>query len=333
MMLRQLSCRPSISLAKRPMRCLRPCVASASVHQDHSFPWVVVCPSHESYRQQSTDQQQRFYSATPRFLKGFSEAMTDEADNSELDRSVEEQYSRKTPLEHVLLRPGMYVGPAERLPPNTCWVLDPLPSRDTPASTSFRMARKEYGLVPALIKIFDEILVNASDNRLRHAKSCTRIDVIIDPGSEEEGRPPYISVFNDGKGIPVQVCISYTYEFHKCHVKFITHNSLLFSQIHKKEGLYVPEMLFGHLLTGSNFDDNERRITGESSCPTSNSQTFAHFFLHMTNRWSPWIRSETDEHFLKDVHSGNGRFAETKKISTNMERQHVEIHSTRNHSI
>jgi DNA topoisomerase-2 len=25
----------------------------------------------------------------------------------------------------------------------------------------------------------------------------------------------------------------------------------------------VPEMLFGHLLTGSNFDDDEKRLTGE----------------------------------------------------------------------
>ncbi len=107
-----------------------------------------------------------------------------------LERSVEEQYSRKTPLEHVLLRPGMYVGPNERLPPNTCWVLDPLPSPDntTEPPVPFRMVRKEYGLVPALIKIFDEILVNASDNRLRHPKSCTRIDVVIDPGNEQEGR-------------------------------------------------------------------------------------------------------------------------------------------------
>jgi hypothetical protein len=209
MMLRHLSCRPSISLAKRRMRCLL-CVARATVHQNHTSPLVMVCSSHESYRRQCTIQQQRSYSSTPCFLKPFSAALTDEPDSSELDRSVEEQYSRKTPLEHVLLRPGMYVGPVERLPPNTCWVLDPLPSRNTPASTSFRMVRKEYGLVPALIKIFDEILVNAADNRLRHPKSCTRIDVVIDPGSEKEGRPPYISVFNDGKGIPVQVSISCT---------------------------------------------------------------------------------------------------------------------------
>lgn len=210
MMLRHLSFRPSISLAKRRMRCLRPCVATATICQTHTSPLVMMCSSHERYRRQCSVQQQRSYSSTPCFLKPFSAALTDEPDSSELDRSVEEQYSRKTPLEHVLLRPGMYVGPVERLPPNTCWVLDPLPSRDTPASTSFRMVRKEYGLVPALIKIFDEILVNASDNRLRHPKSCTRIDVVIDPGSEEEGRPPYISVFNDGKGIPVQVSISCT---------------------------------------------------------------------------------------------------------------------------
>jgi hypothetical protein len=32
--------------------------------------------------------------------------------------------------------------------------------------------------------------------------------------------------------------------------------------MHRKEHLYVPEILSGHLLIGSNFDDNERRLTG-----------------------------------------------------------------------
>jgi DNA topoisomerase-2 len=97
------------------------------------------------------------------------------------------------------------------------------------------MVRREYGIVPALVKIFDEILVNASDNRLRHPKSSTRIDVIIDPG-EEHIREPCIRVANDGKGIPVSM--------------------------HKHEHMYVPQMVFGVLLTGSNFDDSEKRITG-----------------------------------------------------------------------
>lgn len=164
------------------------------------------------------------------------------------EKSVEEQYSRKTPLEHVLLRPGMYVGPVERLPQQTCWVLDPTPepfdfsmetqlSGQSPSVTPlFRMTKQEYGLIPALIKIFDEILVNASDNRLRNPKTCTKLDVRIDPGSVE--REPRIRIWNNGKGIPVQ--------------------------IHAGENMYVPEMLFGHLLTGSNFDDDEKRLTGES---------------------------------------------------------------------
>lgn len=205
----------------------------------------------------------------------------DEKEHQDQDQreepTVEETYSRKSPLEHVLLRPGMYIGPTERLPPTECWVLDPLPlppsqqliddhdpqtvlrmdaqlpltnsalleseGSDPSSSQSTgggsiaserRMVKKEYGLVPALIKTFDEILVNASDNRLRHPNSCSRIDVIIHPGSDDHD--PFIQVLNDGKGIPVQ------------H--------------HKKEGMYVPEMLFGHLLTGSNFDDTQKRVTG-----------------------------------------------------------------------
>lgn len=176
------------------------------------------------------------------------------SNNQRSERSVEEQYSRKTPLEHVLLRPGMYVGPTEQLPPNSCWVLDPTPlafdastadlsgESDPPTgSGSFRMVQKELSLLPALIKIFDEILVNATDNRLRHPKTCTKLKVFIDPGFHDEADPaacraPLIRIWNNGKGIPIQ--------------------------IHKEEQMYVPEMLFGHLLTGSNFDDTEKRLTG-----------------------------------------------------------------------
>lgn len=180
---------------------------------------------------------ERSYSSSARLLKSnrssssVAAATNDspEAIRGTNERSVEEQYSRKTPLEHVLLRPGMYVGPVERLPPNQCWVLEPtplppnradesgptgtppdqVPEHSSPGQvhidTPYRMVRKEHGLVPALIKIFDEILVNASDNRLRNPDTCTRIDVVIDPGDTSQGRLPFISVLNNGKGIPVQV--------------------------------------------------------------------------------------------------------------------------------
>ena len=139
----------------------------------------------------------------------FSSLVRFKSSNAPVERqlSIEEQYSRKTPVEHVLLRPGMYVGPTERLPPTTCWVPALPDVRVDPSSTStseqssedeltrIRMVQRDCSLVPALNKVFDEILVNASDNRLRH-KSCTRVDVTIDPGCAEgaDRRPPLISV-------------------------------------------------------------------------------------------------------------------------------------------
>lgn len=45
-----------------------------------------------------------------------------------------------------------------------------------------------------------------------------------------------ISIFNNGRGIPVV--------------------------LHKIEKLYVPELIFGTLLTSSNYDDSERKVTG-----------------------------------------------------------------------
>lgn len=45
-----------------------------------------------------------------------------------------------------------------------------------------------------------------------------------------------ISVYNNGKGIPIEM--------------------------HATEGCYIPELIFGHLLTSSNYDDDERKVTG-----------------------------------------------------------------------
>ncbi|KAG4090310.1 type II DNA topoisomerase [Neocallimastix lanati (nom. inval.)] len=84
-------------------------------------------------------------------------------------------------------------------------------------------------IVPGLYKIFDEILVNAADNKIRDPTMDT-IKVTIDSEKNE------ISVFNNGKGIPVE--------------------------IHEKEKVYIPELIFGHLLTSSNYDDNEKKVTG-----------------------------------------------------------------------
>lgn len=34
---------------------------------------------------------------------------------------------------------------------------------------------------------------------------------------------------------------------------------------HKDEKMYVPALIFGHLLTSSNYDDDEKKVTGEKN--------------------------------------------------------------------
>lgn len=80
-----------------------------------------------------------------------------------------------------------------------------------------------------MYKIFDEILVNAADNKQRDKKMDT-IKIDISPEKNE------IKIYNNGKGIPIVE--------------------------HKDEKMFVPTMIFGHLLTSSNFNDEEEKVTG-----------------------------------------------------------------------
>ncbi|EKG10299.1 DNA topoisomerase II eukaryotic-type [Macrophomina phaseolina MS6] len=133
--------------------------------------------------------------------------------------SATEKYQRLTQLEHILKRPDTYIGSVER-DQKQMWVYN---------SVTESMEMREVSFVPGLYKIFDEILVNAADNK-QNDKNMNEMRVKIDRVSGE------ISVKNNGKGIPIE--------------------------IHSKEGIYIPELIFGHLLTSSNYDDNQQKVTG-----------------------------------------------------------------------
>lgn len=96
-------------------------------------------------------------------------------------------------------------------------------------STTESIERRSTTFVPGLYKIFDEIIVNAADHK-QQDRSMTEIKVWV---NREEGE---IAVRNNGRGIPVE--------------------------IHDKQKIYIPEMIFGHLLTGSNYNDNEKKVVG-----------------------------------------------------------------------
>jgi len=131
--------------------------------------------------------------------------------------SVERIYQKKSQLEHIILRPDSYIGSVQTVT-EPMWV-----------HNGENMVQREITYVPGLFKIFDEILVNAADNKQRDKNMDTiKIDINAETNT--------ISVYNNGKGIPVEM--------------------------HKGENMYVPTMIFGHLLTSSNFSDEDQKTTG-----------------------------------------------------------------------
>ncbi|KAI8281746.1 DNA topoisomerase 2 [Colletotrichum sp. SAR11_57] len=134
-------------------------------------------------------------------------------------KNATDTYQKLTQLEHIIKRPDTYIGSVEPTE-QPMWVFN----KETKL-----MEYRKVTFVPGLYKIFDEILVNAADNKQRDA-TMTYMKVTVD---RENGE---ISVENNGKGIPVE--------------------------IHGKEKIYIPEMIFGHLLTGSNYDDEEKKTVG-----------------------------------------------------------------------
>lgn len=131
--------------------------------------------------------------------------------------SIETKYQKIEPIEHILKRPGMYIGGVDEIE-NVMWILE-----------ENKIIEKNIKFVPGLYKIFDEIIVNVYDQTITD-ETMTKIKVDIDTKSNK------IMVYNDGRGIDVV--------------------------IHKKEKMYVPELIFGELLTSTHFDEGTVRITG-----------------------------------------------------------------------
>lgn len=122
----------------------------------------------------------------------------------------------------MLLRPDTYIGSTQRQQ-QQLWVHD-----------GERLVNRAIQVSPGLYKIFDEILVNAADNKIRDPTMSTLWH--LPPPCQLNGS---IKVYNDGAGVPVEV--------------------------HKEHGVHVPELIFGHLLTSSNYDDKEKKVRSKCS--------------------------------------------------------------------
>ena len=153
-----------------------------------------------------------------------------------IDSSAEDDkknYKKLSHIEHILVRPSTYIGSIEK-------TVEDMFIMDYSNPEEPMILKKTIEYIPGLYKIFDEILVNATDHDTRLTVKRNQGDTSIIQVSnikvdieKETGR---ITVYNDGDGI---------------HVVEIDEHSC-----------YAPELIFGHLLTGTNYNDSEERIVG-----------------------------------------------------------------------
>ena len=167
-------------------------------------------------------------------------------------KSIQDKYKKHELRDHVYQLPDTYVGSAEKTVLET-YVYD---------ETSQHMIKQEVTYVPALLKIVDEVVVNAIDQTMRlravgapaDAKHVKNIWITAD---KESGR---ISVTNDGDGIDIDK--------------------------HPEHKVWIPELIFGELLTSSNYDQNEEKVWGgKNGIGLKSTNIFSHELIAETVDW------------------------------------------------
>ena len=148
--------------------------------------------------------------------------------NSE-DTNLSNKYQQKTDKQHILDNPDTYIGSVEEIDSNQ-WILN---------EDNTKIYEKNIRYIPGLFKLFDEGVVNCRDHVVRmlqavangvsNALPVTNIDISID----NDGT---ITMTNDGNGIDVAE--------------------------HPEYKIWIPELIFGHLRTSTNYDKTEKKIVG-----------------------------------------------------------------------
>jgi DNA topoisomerase-2 len=186
-----------------------------------------------------------------------------------------QKYQKMTDREHILKKPDTYIGtiePAETIeyvmdappPAAATAATDTAPAAAPPAAPAL-LTRRSITYIPGLYKLFDEGMVNMRDHVVRQAQAVadgkpdalpvTTLEVEIDP---TDGT---IHMTNDGNGIDVAQ--------------------------HPEHKLWIPEMIFGHLRTSTNYDESKKeKIVGGKNG----------FGFKLVLIWSVWGRVETVDH-------------------------------------
>ncbi len=145
------------------------------------------------------------------------------------EANLANKYQQKTDKQHILDNPDTYIGSVENVDAFV-WLLN---------EGGERIVEKNIVLVPGLFKLFDEGIVNCRDHAIRMQQAIkngvsnslpvTSIDIAV----QDDGT---IVMINDGNGIDVAE--------------------------HPEYKVWIPELIFGHLRTSTNYDKTEKKIVG-----------------------------------------------------------------------
>lgn len=159
--------------------------------------------------------------------------------------SLDEKYQQKTDKEHILDNPDTYIGSIEN-------VSGPMYIYDQ------KIIQKDIDYNPALYKLFDEGITNCRDHRVRtenKKKTDDSTDVVTSIHIEISNNK--ITMTNNGDGIDVEE--------------------------HPTYKIWIPELIFGHLRTSTNYNKDEQKTTGGKNG----------FGFKLVLIWSTWGEIET----------------------------------------
>ena len=169
------------------------------------------------------------------------------------DNTLYFDVQQKTDKQHILDNPDTYIGSVETVDSNM-WIMN---------EASDKIIEKNISYIPGLFKLFDEGIVNCRDHVVRmqskieqnveNSLPVTYIDVAI----QEDGT---IVMINDGNGIDVVQ--------------------------HPEYKTWVPELIFGHLRTSTNYNKEEKKIVGGKNG----------FGFKLVLIWSTYGQIETVDH-------------------------------------
>tara|TARA_A200000159_G_scaffold164697_1_gene195560 strand:- start:13 stop:3522 length:3510 start_codon:yes stop_codon:yes gene_type:complete len=193
------------------------------------------------------------------------------------ENELAEQYQQKTDKQHILDNPDTYIGSVENVDANM-WIYN---------NDTNRIELKEIEYIPGLYKLFDEGIVNCRDHVIRMIQSNIlekKFVSYIDIKIEENGD---ITMINDGNGIDIAK--------------------------HPEYDIWIPEMVFGHLRTSTNYKKNEKRIVGGKNG----------FGFKLVLIWSTYGRIETVDHirglkYVQEFHNNLDKLDKPKitKVSS-----------------